>query len=352
MRVAGWLKLLWQGRCRIHPSRLPMACVVSLSTPFNESLWLIQRLFLGRKVDATQLKQPPLFILGHWRSGTTLLHELMVLDPHRSSPSTFQCFAPHHFLVSEWAFVRFGKWMLPSKRPMDNMVAGWERPQEDEFALMNLGLPSPYRWLAFPNVEPPDLNYLDWQNISPADETRWVNGLRNFLKAVTYRTERPLVLKSPTHTGRVKVLAKAFPGAKFIHITRDPRSLFPSTCRLWQSLTAVQAFQKPDPDRVRPYVVECLQRMYRAFHAGIADLPDHQIVNVRYEDLVADPVACVRSVYEQLDLEGFETLSEPLNQWVTEHHRGYEANRHSLPAEDEAMIREAWSDYFERYGYD
>jgi LPS sulfotransferase NodH len=328
-----------------------MALVVSLCTPINEALWLLQRLLRHRQIKATPLQQPPLFILGHWRSGTTLLHELMVLEPSRSSPSTYQCFAPHHFLVSEWAFTRFGNWLLPSKRPMDNMTAGWERPQEDEFALMNLGLPSPYRWLAFPNNDPPDLNYLDWQQISAAEEQRWVDRLRYFLQAVTYRTGKPLVLKSPTHTGRIRLLAKSFPGAKFVHITRDPRSLFPSTCRLWHSLVEVQAFQKVDPARVRPYVVACLQRMYRAFHAGVAELPADQVMQVRYEDLVADPVACVKSIYQHLDLKGFEQLEPLLQQWVTDHHRGYQANRHALPPEDEAMIREAWSDYFERYGY-
>ncbi len=151
-----------------------MALGITAAGPFNTGLYLTQRLIYGRKLAAAELHGPPVFIVGHWRSGTTLLHELMVRDERLSSPSTFQCFAPHHFLVSEWFFRRFGAWLLPGKRPMDNMAAGWDRPQEDEFALIELGLPSPYRRMAFPNQPPVDLDYLDFKSVPQADIDRWL----------------------------------------------------------------------------------------------------------------------------------------------------------------------------------
>ena len=101
----------------------------------------------------------------------------MVRDERLSSPSTYQCFAPNHFLVSEWFFRSFCGWLLPGKRPMDNMAAGWDRPQEDEFALMNLGLPSPYRRMAFPNQPPVDMDYLDFKSVPQADIDRWLQSL-------------------------------------------------------------------------------------------------------------------------------------------------------------------------------
>src|SRR5690606_26880326 len=125
------------------------AFAVTFATPFNAVMGLIQNWIWGRRLRSCSLHGPPIFIIGHWRSGTTLLHELLVLDERLSSPSTFQCFAPHHFLLTEWFFRGFCRWLLPGQRPMDNMAAGWDRPQEDEFALVNLGLPSPYRRIAF-----------------------------------------------------------------------------------------------------------------------------------------------------------------------------------------------------------
>ncbi len=167
MRMGTWWRLLAKNRFRVAPSRLPIALGVSLFSPANDVLALIQTALHGRRIRETRLNAPPIFILGHWRSGTTLLHEMLVNDPQFASPSTYQCFAPWHFVVSEWLMVRFGSFLLPKKRPMDNMEAGWELPQEDEFALMNLGVPTPYLRIAFPQSQPSALEYLDLQALSP-----------------------------------------------------------------------------------------------------------------------------------------------------------------------------------------
>lgn len=346
-----WLRLLVSGKCRIHPSRLAVVIGVSISTLLNLSLGLLQSVLFRRRLKDAELHGPPIFIVGHWRSGTTLLHELMVRDERLSSPSTFQCFAPSHFLVSEWFFRRFATWLLPGKRPMDNMAAGWDRPQEDEFALLTLGLPSPYRRIAFPNDGPVDMDYLDFCGVAEKEKQTWLGALRSFLLAVSTVTGRPLIIKSPTHTGRIEELSREFPDAKFIHITRDPRDLFPSTCRLWKSLDDVQALQKPSHVHNEDYVLECLQRMYAAFHDQRQRVEPHRLIDVSYEDLVNDPAATLRRIYETLKISDFETVEPAIEAWVKDEHRGYKRNQHQLPAEKEAKIREQWAEYFQRYGY-
>jgi hypothetical protein len=351
MRPLAWFSLLKSGRFRIHPSRVPLAIGVSFATLFNVLLGQLQRLLFRRKLAKSELLGPPVFIVGHWRSGTTLLHELMVLDERLSSPSTFQCFAPHHFLVSEWFFRRFAGWLLPGKRPMDDMAAGWDRPQEDEFALLSLGLPSPYRRIAFPNGPPVDLDYLDFQGVSEDDIQHWLDSLRSFLLTVSTSTGRPLIIKSPTHTGRIAWLAREFPEAKFIHITRDPRDLFPSTCRLWQSLDEVQALQKPNHEQIEAYVVDCFQRMYTAFAQQRDQVDPGRLIDVRYEDLIADPVGTLRRIYETLRLSDFDSVQPAIEAWAESEHQVYKPNKHQLSQDQEGMIRSAWQDYFERYGY-
>jgi hypothetical protein len=347
-----WLRLLQSGRFRVHPARIPLAFGVCIASVFNLALGSLQQLFYRRRLAEAELHGPPVFVVGHWRSGTTLLHELLVLDERLSSPSTLQCFAPHHFLISEWFFRRFARWLLPSKRPMDNMETGWDRPQEDEFALLALGLPSPYRRMAFPNEDPPNMEYLDFVDVD-ADEVRhWLDSLRSFLVTVSIATGRPLVVKSPTHTGRIKWLAREFPDAKFIHLTRDPRALFPSTCRLWRGLDDVQALQLPQHEQLEPYVVKCFQRMYEAFHAGRDKVGSHRLIDIRYEDLVKDPSATMKRIYETLRLSDFETVQPAIEQWVESEHHDYKTNQHQLDESTESMLRSAWQDYFERYGYE
>lgn len=351
MRPAAWWGLLRSGGFRISPSRWGMALAVSFATPVNAMLGGLQRLFWGGRVARSTLHGPPVFIIGHWRSGTTMLHELLVTDDRLSSPSTFQCFAPHHFLLSEWFFRTCCGWLLPDRRPMDNMQAGWDRPQEDEFALLVLGLPSPYRRIAYPDLPPADLDYLDTESLPEPQRDRWESALREFLKAVSWRTERPLVVKSPTHTGRIATLDRAFPGAKFIHLTRNPSELFPSTVRLWQSLDQVQSIRVAKEDQLESYVIECLRRMYTAFQRDRDQIPPENLFELRYEDLIADPVGQVEAIYGKLRLGDFDHVRERLEEWAATQHREYQTNRHQLPADQEALIRREWADYFERYGY-
>jgi len=351
MRPGPWWSLLRQGRFRIHPSRLLMMFAVSFATPFNTLLAVLQSVVFRRKLADSELHGPPVFIVGHWRSGTTLLHELMVRDERWSSPSTFQCFAPCHFLVSEWFFRLFGNWLLPGKRPMDNMAAGWDRPQEDEFALMNLGQPSPYRRIAFPNEPPVDLEFLDFKGVPDSKVQQWLFSLRSFLLKVSVATGRPLIIKSPTHTGRVGWLASEFPDAKFIHITRDPRELFPSTCRLWRGLDEVQALQNPKHEKNEGYVIDCLRRMYDAFHEQRELIDPTRLIDIRFEDLTKDPVETLRTIYETLRLSDYESVEPTIQKWTESEHRNYQRNQHQLSPEKEALILEAWNEYFERYGY-
>ena len=355
MRPATWAKLLAQGGFRVDPSRVPMLIGVTATTPFNALMAGVQNVVRRADLADAKLHGPPVFIIGHWRSGTTMLHELLVRDERFGSPTTYQCFAPHHFLVTGSLIRRFGGWLIPGRRPMDNMTAGWELPQEDEFAIMNLGLPSPYRRMAFPRQDDVDTDYLDLEGVPATDRDHWAATLHRFLANVSVASDRPLIVKSPTHTGRVKLLAETFPGAKFVHITRDPRMLYPSTCRLWQSLDDVQGLQRitdsADTSRLHDYVIGCFRRMYDAFHRDRDAIDDGHLIDIRYEDLVADPVETIADVYHRLHLADFETARPELQRWATEEHRQYQPNTHQLDDKIEHILRQHWADYFERYGY-
>ena len=350
LRFSEWIRLCVRHRFRIHPLRWPMAFLITLITPFNSVMSAIQRLVYGKRIDATEITQPPVFIVGHWRSGTTYLHELLELDSRFATPTTYQCFAPRHFLLTEWMMKTFGGWLLPRHRPMDNVTAGWTRPQEDEFALLTLAAPTPYERMAFPNDPPPHMEFLDMEGCDPADLKKFETGLRDFVKAITFLTDKRVLLKSPPHTGRIAFLSRLFPGAKFIHIVRDPFALFPSTVRLWKSLDEVQGLQMPRGKGLEEYVYECLTRMYRGFEKQRLEIDAKNICDLRYEALVQNPVAEVGRVYQELGLDDFEALRRQLEAYVGKQ-KDYQANKHELDDELKTEIRQRWGEYFERYGY-
>ncbi len=116
-----------------------IAAIVTCVSFGHTLLRILQGAIHGRAIRATKLTAPPIFIIGHWRTGTTLLHELLVQDERFAYPTTYACMDPCDFLLTEWLFSRLFWFLVPSRRPMDNMKAGFDRPQEDEFALCFLG---------------------------------------------------------------------------------------------------------------------------------------------------------------------------------------------------------------------
>ena len=172
----------------------------------------------------------------------------------------------HFFLSQIW--LKPIVWLtMPASRPMDNMASGPDLPQEDEFAICTLGGPTPYLSMAFPNLPRPHQNLIDMKDVSEKDRSLLAKTLSFFTKALTLRHRKRLLLKSPPHTGRIEFLREQFPGAKFIHITRDPYRVIPSTIRLWQRLDRVNGFQIPNYSResLKQYVLRTFRKMYEAF---------------------------------------------------------------------------------------
>jgi hypothetical protein len=347
-----WMRLLIRNRFAVAPVRLSMVTTVTLSSMLNSFAGVFNWFLYSDRIRRLELKEPPLFVLGHWRSGTTLLHELLMLDPRHTCPTTYQCMAPHHFLWTSWFLPPLIRWMLPAKRPMDAMSAGWDRPQEDEFALVNLGIPSPYLAWAFPNHGPVADEYLDLRSLPEAEREHWKRTWRDFVHRVALAGNRRIVLKSPTHTARVRTILEVFPDAKFIHIVRDPLVLFPSTVRLWRSLSEVQGFQhlREGAGWIERHVLDTFVRMYECFEQDRELVPPGRLIDVRYEDLVADPVGQMREIYERLDLGDFSGVEGEIMGYAMKS-REYRTNQYALPPAVADRVRGRWAPYFQRYGY-
>jgi hypothetical protein len=348
MPFGKWMGMLASNGFRIHPFRAPTAFAITVFSVFNSLFRGLTNLIHGRAVAKTEVKAP-VFIVGHWRSGTTYLHELMVLDERYGYPTTYQCFAPHFFLLTEGLITSFGNFLIPNKRPMDNMESGWNRPQEDEFALCAMGVRTPYVRMAFPNTAS-DVATLNMEGLSDKEMASWKQALLDFMKVVTYRTGKPLILKSPPHTGRIQTIYELFPDAKFIHIVRDPYVVFPSTQRLWQRLDDIQGMQRPHFRELDEYIFSAFERMYDGFEKQRPAIPEDRLVEVKYEDLVQNPVEELERIYSHLDLGDFESIRELLTAKVA-NEKDYKTNKHELSDELREEIKERWSGFIERYGY-
>jgi len=353
MTLRAWWKLLHRGGYRVAPIRWGMAVVITgLAVTTNSPFAFLQRLFYGRKIRNTELVAPPIFILGHWRSGTTLLHEYMICDERLAFSDTYACFAPEHFIMSRYALRPLAAILMPTKRPIDNMEAGFDRPQEDEFALTSMGLPSPYRNLIFPNNKMKiDVDYLTMRNLTDAQRKEWLDGLDFFLKALTYLTPKRLVLKSPPHTARIRTLLQRYPDAKFVHIHRNPYSLFPSTHNLWMRLSRDEGAQRPNGEGMEEYVFDSLVRMYEAFAEDVPLLKPGQYCEVAYKELTARPMETLEKLYRELELDGYENVRPEIEKFAATQ-KEYKKNKFEIASELKQKIADRWTWYFDHYGYE
>ena len=96
-----WLRLLVRNHFAVHPPYWHIAAVATVASLMNSTLRLLTDGVYGGPSNRTPIREAPLFIVGHWRTGTTLLHELLILDPRHTFPNYYQCLAPHHFLLTE-----------------------------------------------------------------------------------------------------------------------------------------------------------------------------------------------------------------------------------------------------------
>lgn len=217
----------------ISPQRYGLVASVFALSLLHSLLAIFVLIFYSGRIRRTKLVGAPICILGFQRSGTTFLNELIACDDRFAFPDNLQCIMPESFILAEKRLRKQSAIMQMDKRPMDDMDMSMDAPQEDEIGLLNSGVPSPYVQMAFPST---DQNYhavLEQQQKDPVMRSKWTLSWIWFLKKVQFRNPgKRLLLKSPTHTVRVKMIRDIFPDAKFIHITRNPYRVFHSNIKL------------------------------------------------------------------------------------------------------------------------
>lgn len=345
-----WCSVLARHGFRISPSRIPMAGMLTGISLINSTLAGLQHLLYRQRIEDTELSEQPLFVLGHWRSGTTLLHEMLVQDSQFTFPNTFACFSPNHFLLSEGWLKRMIGPFLPRQRPMDNMAIGWDLPQEDEWALCNMGQPSPYFKILFPNLKVADAAYYSLRDLSPEKRASWQQQLLWFLKCLTVREGKRIVLKTPVHTFRVATLLELFPRAQFIHITRDPHVVIPSTMHTWRKMYRYHGLQVPKFEHLEQEVLEAFTEMYVAFERDKQSLAPENFYQLSYENLTSQPLAEMEKLYSHL---GLPLSQATRNGWQAYADRSgdYQTNRYVLNPELQASIDQHCRAYALEYGY-
>ena len=185
----------------------------------------------------------------------------------------------------------------------------------------------------------------------PESVLSWERAFSRFVKALTLaKPGRRLVLKSPPHTARIPNLLKLYPDARFIHVVRDPYAVYASTLKLWRMLYAVHGLQKPSWEGLREHILKTFVRLHDSYEDSRDLIPKSHLHELRYEDLVSDPVSRLEVVYRALGLDDFEPARGTILKYLAQV-SGYESNPYHLTAEERTAINDRWHAYFRQYSY-
>lgn len=294
--------LRWLQQCALWRS-LPLRTRAQLRW---RSAWasLNRRLSDARVAEAPPLA-PPLLIAGPWRSGTTVMHELLTAATGWPTPLTWQCMNATAFQLLPAPPQSIGV-----ARPMDGLEISALSPQEDEFALLTLGVDSAYRGFLNPERLPELLHTLDpgyWS----AREAEWLPRFERFMAGVLAsgnQAGRRFILKSPNHSFRLPALLKRFPEAQVVWMVRDGATVFHSNRKMWQAMFAEHRLTPGAADGLDAFLGTALQSCAQMLQRLQAELPSHRWITVEQTALAAEPRATVANVMRRLDLQpGSET---------------------------------------------
>ncbi len=297
----------------------------------------------------------PILVTGTGRSGTSLLLELLAADPRQRAPLTWEllepCPPPEADVAAD-----------------DPRVAGAHR----EVTFWNLVTPE-YRTMhenggSLPNecifMTQPTFVSDHWMGSYPVPSYgRWLQRAdrrasfayhRMFLQVLQARhPTAQWVLKAPSHLSQLPNFFAEYPDARVVITHRDPVRVLASITDLMATLQWQKTDHVPYERIVRDVtfgtaIVFDLVAQWRAD----GTIPDDRIVDVRYCDLVADPVATMRATYEQVGLP-FDEIAERSVREYQAAHAQHQHGRHEYSFADTGLdlaeVRAAFAGYMARH---
>jgi hypothetical protein len=311
-----------------------------------------------RRPDILELPLPrPLFVVGMFRSGTTLLHNLLSQDA-----------------ASRWLHV--AEALLPSPAPTQ---AGWATdPRLKRAAKMlqfqnalSAGFSTAKHIQADQPAECSRLfehafvghlfdfkanvpSFSDW--LYSQDHSAQVEAYRYYRQQLQYLSSEwtggHWCLKAPAHIFALDALLEAFPDANIVYIHRDPVVVLPSCCSLC-ALGRARYSDTVEPSGIGPYWLKRLAAgVTQAMHVR-RQAPPERFYDVHYQDLVEEPVHTIRRLYEYFDYAFTGQMEGRMQAWHArnpQHRYGvhrYELEQFGLSTEE---IRHQFASYMQTFG--
>ena len=332
--LRNWLRLLWRHGSQIDAAQWPRALQITMFIMATIPIRVFERIRFGLAIRRHRLSAPPVFIIGHWRSGTTNMHNLMLQDSQFASVTMLHCAIPNGFLTWEWLARRILSRRLPKSRPMDAVPLGIDEPMSEDFALAGMTHTSHYLSYFFPRIaEQTFRETVLFEGVGLRDVEHWSEHYEYLLRKVSYAAGgKRLLLKNPPNLGRVPEVLRLYPDAKFIHVYRNPWKVHASSMKLMQRFTEELAFQSHEMSSLEDFVSKRYAAIMQQWSSDRPLIPQENLIELRHEDITAHPCETVERIYRQFDLPNWSAMQPKLKAYA-DFLASYQNNEYTFDAE-------------------
>lgn len=313
-----------------------------------------ERLFINPGIKKKTSGEDPIFIIGHWRSGTTHLHNILSQDRDMGYLTTYQGVFPDTLFnkLGRFIFINFTRLLIPSTRKGDNVTLSPDNPQEEEFALGDKTPLCYYYFWMFPKKT---YEYyeraLRGKDVDEKLLNKWKRDYELLVKKSLVNTGgKRFLSKNPPNTARLKTLLRLFPNARFIHIHRNPVEVFLSTTHFFNVMMPYLQLQRTSEEEREELILNIYKKMMQDYLEDKQLIPEGNLVEIAFEELESNPMEIIRMVYEKLDIPGFDEAGDLFRNYLKSM-RSYQKNRHSIQRDKLDRVLKEWDFAMKHWQY-
>ena len=354
---ADWktFKAITEGRYVAPEKRTKMfltKCIcrlLSLFVPLQERKY-------RKLLDNVPLQHDPIFILGHWRSGTTFVHNIFAQDPRFGYTTTYQTVFPHYMMSMQWFLKPCMKMLIPSHRPTDKMELHPDLPQEEEFALQNTCPVSYYNFWFYPqSMKEYCDRFLTMKQATIEEIADFKDKFMKIVKVSMWNScpgvkDAQYLSKNPPHTGKVKTLVEMFPNAKFIYLIRDPYTVFESSRSFFTQTISPLQLNSISQEEMEQNILYGYKELHDAYQEQKKYIPEGHLFEVKFEEFENNALEITKRIYQELDIPGWEEARPAIEAYISKK-KNHIKNKYEYDQRTVSMVNEAWGDILDKWGY-
>ena len=226
------------------------------------------------------LEHDPVFILGHWRSGTTFVHNIFAQDPR---------FRIHYHLPDRIPALHDGHAGLCKP------VMGGHMPNHEAYR-QHGAEPRPATggfWFYPRSMKEYCDRFLTMRQATEEEIADFKEKFMKLVKISMWNSRRGVpdaqyLSKNPPHTGKVKTLVEMFPNAKFIYLIRNPYTVFESSRSFFSQTIEPLELNSIPMEEMEQNILYAYRELYDAYQQQKKYIPEGNLFEVKFEEFEKD----------------------------------------------------------------